>query len=204
MKNNRMKSALLLMTAMLSIVLLASCIDKAGIVVAPPEQEAPVETKQNLNEDNYLIERIERIIEKVIDREVIEDVYFRYLGDNDALIEELKKHNERTGYYTAYFSQKATQTMIWVFQLEDESGSPFKADWATAYIKLPSDVQELIEIITHYSLYRNFSELFLCNPKLAFVISSEWGRFSGDVPFFWTRCVAMFLIILIHFYYAST
>ena len=74
MKNNRMKSALLLMTAMLSIVLLASCIDKAGIVVAPPEQEAPVETKQNLNEDNYLIERIERIIEKVIDREVIEDV----------------------------------------------------------------------------------------------------------------------------------
>ena len=148
---------------------------------APTRQNEAVDLK-----DSYKIDKIASIIDQVLNREIIKDSYFHYISDNADLLEALKKHNERTAFFTGFFSERATGTVIGVFMLEEDDGSPLEVSWSFDYVKkLSPDIRDMIEVITYYSLFRNCKELFCGDPKLAYMIASEAGGSAGMWPGFW-------------------
>ncbi|MDD4495303.1 MAG: hypothetical protein PHV32_13355, partial [Eubacteriales bacterium] len=53
------------------------------------------------------------------------------------------------------------------------------------YLDIPADVIGMIELIAHYSLYRNCTQLFLDDPVLYPIIEKELGGSGGLWPYFW-------------------
>lgn len=131
-----------------------------------------------------IIVNINAIIKKINDRQVVEDEYFSYLGDNTELDEMLREHNELTAIYHEFFLNRATRTMIWVFQLEPYFYLKAEDDLPDD-LDIPADVLGMIERIAHYSLYRNCTQLFLDDPVLSPIIEKEAGGSAGRWPYFW-------------------
>ena len=146
--------------------------------------ETPSVSDGERGDYSSIIANIDAIIKKINDRQVVEDEYFSYLGNNTELVDMLRDHNELTAIYREFFLNRATRTMIGVFQLEPyfylkaEDDLPDNLD-------IPADVLGMIERIAHYSLYRNCTQLFLDDPVLSPIIEKEAGGSAGRWPYFW-------------------
>lgn len=142
------------------------------------ENETPSVSGGERGDYSSIIANTDVIIKKINDRQVVEDEYFSYVGDNTELGNMLRDHNELTAIYREFFLNRATRTMIGVFQLKPEDGSPDNLD-------IPADVLGMIERITHYSLYKNCTERFLDDPVLSPIIEKEAGGSAGLWPYLW-------------------
>lgn len=129
-------------------------------------------------DDSSTITNIETILEKINERQVVEEIYFRYLGDNTELVDMLRDHNKLTAFYYEFFYNRAKNTMIAVLNLETEDGALDRSD-------LPDDFDEMIERIARYSLYKNCTQMFLDDPVLYPIIEKEAGGSAGQWPYWW-------------------
>lgn len=131
----------------------------------------------------YTIEKINQINDKIIERKVIEDTYFHYLGDDADLLDDIKKYNESTGLLTDVFMVAALDIAISMYQDMDGSEIDYYAyDSFSDYLKFPAEIREFQEIIAHAALYRNCAVLLYANPNLAHFLGKGLGGSLGMWP----------------------
>ena len=166
-------------------------VDKEGSHL--DENETPPILDSGRSNKSGIIVNTDVIIQKINDRQVVEDEYFSYFEDNMELVDMLREYNELTTVYHKFFLRQATMTMIGVFMLEPyyndndllESILSEVEDSLPDDLDIPADVLDMIERITHYSLYRNCTQLFLDDPILSPIIEKEAGGSAGQWPYWW-------------------
>ncbi len=141
---------------------------------------APIPAPQS---DAYKIAKIEELMDRVMNREVVEDALLFCLGDDETLRSQVAKHNELTAQYTQFFAPRAANTLIGVLQWEDFDSAEMVA--AAYYANLPENIRAMAQRITHCSLSRNCTQLLLADPVLAPIIAVEGGGSAGMWPYWW-------------------
>lgn len=170
MKQNYIPVSIL--SAVIILVSILNCLFLKNYTLTKDEQKA-----------TYTFEKINQINDKIIERKVIEDTYFYYLGDDTDLLDDIKKYNESTGLLTDDFMVAALDIAIPMYQDMDGSAIDYYAyDSFSDYLKFPSEIREFQEIIAHAALYRNCAELLYANPKLAHFLGKGLGGSLGMWP----------------------
>lgn len=120
---------------------------------------------------------VDLIIEKINERQIIEEEYIIELNGDTQLRNRLEKYNEYTASLYEFFLKQAKGTMLGVFNLKSEEDA--------GKIDIPISFTELVERIAHYSLYDNCTKLFLDDPVLYPIIDKEAGGSAGQWPYWW-------------------
>lgn len=176
---NHKKCALWLSIAVVAAVAAAGFMLLAGRTPMPAEpMEPPSDPVVEVDDHSNMAPEINEIIEKINDRQIVEDEYFTYVGDNEEIVEKLRSYNEFTVTYYKFFYDRAAVTMIWVVMPEKDTGSPDISG-------LPEDVLDMIERVAHYSLYKECTQLFLDDAVLYPIIEKEAGGSAGRWPYVW-------------------
>lgn len=119
-------------------------------------------------------EKIEKIVDKVIARDVIEDTYLLYINDEN-LRNYILKYNEKTADLKVRYKLYATETVFTLCELDLTTA-------ASGYREIPDDIKEIINKISTYALYRNAPELILSDADINQIIAGEIGGSYGAWP----------------------
>lgn len=130
----------------------------------------------NTKTDNKGSEKISLIIDKIQDRGIVEEDYFRYI-ENEETIEKIKRYNTQTSeLYLGYVGYSVEA--LYAIKNSDED----KSDAQTSNYHLSEEDTQIIGSIARYALYRNATELLLTDYQVATLISKEQGSSYGAWP----------------------
>lgn len=158
---------LLLLT--LVAALLSGCAPSGSASPAPSPSE------------QYRIEKLNDISDLILARAVIPSDYFRFAGDDDRLLEDLRLYNQQTAELTLAATGNATSILSGLVEGDQNTAAQLSgAVWD--HLKAPEAFHEMEGRIAHLSLYENAAELCQADPLLAHVIVPELGGSWGMWP----------------------
>lgn len=138
--------------------------------------------------NQYNIQKINEISDKIINRETVEEAYFYYLKKDTELINEIEQYNKKTGEIKQFFTDFALSMVSDICQLDgfyfaDEV--PNTSYSSIDYTKMLSDIHNLVDLIVKYSLQRNCTDLIYADSSLLQIIVDSLGGSYGNWPINW-------------------
>lgn len=137
--------------------------------------------------NQYNIQKINEISDKIIDREPVEEAYFYYLEKDNELMNEIEQYNRKTRDLKQFFTKFALNLVSDICQLEgfyfiNDDGMSSVSYSSIDYTKMPSDVHNLVDLIVNYSLQKNCADLINADPTLLQIIVDSLGGSYGMWP----------------------
>lgn len=114
----------------------------------------------------YNLEKINLMIDKIIERKIIEDTYFKYIDDE--LIENIKKYNMQTSELILGYTGYSIEILSTLYDIDDN--------------ELPQKIKDMSQRITKYALYKNATELIISDYEITQLISKDIGGSYGVWP----------------------
>ncbi|MPM13709.1 hypothetical protein SDC9_60068 [bioreactor metagenome] len=150
-------------------VLSACILIAAAMICFIPGRSAAAGSQTSAAED-FRLEKLNNINDKVLRREVLEEDCLYYLSDNEALCDALREYNKQTAIMYLNYSQDAMNICNALFYEHKESPGDYAQpmlyyEWAGRIAKL--------------ALYRNCEQLCDADPYLSYPLAKESGGSYG-------------------------
>lgn len=130
------------------------------------------------NKNSLILQKIDIIIEKIIERETIPSSLFKYDKEINNISSDLEKYNSLVSDLSAYFTDIAVGIFIRLFFINDENGEELPNN-VSNYLKLPEEIREYAFIVGKLALHENCPELIKGHPKIGHIIEKEGGGSYG-------------------------
>lgn len=139
--------------------------------------------KQNQNnlkslKNAFVLNKIDEIIKKIIDREAVPKVLYAYDSELASVKEKIDKYNEIIPELSAYFIDKAIEILISLFFINGEDGEGLPNNLSN-YLRLPVEIREYAVIIGKLALHENCPQLIKSHPQIGHIIEKEAGGSYG-------------------------
>lgn len=163
MKHNYISVSIL--SGVIILVFICNCLFIANIYPKRDDQKIA-----------FTLQKLDEINDKIIAREVVEDSYFYYLGNDKSLLDDTKNYNKSTGLLTANFTVIAFNVAEPMYQDMTNTANKYESyDRFKDYLNFPPEVREYQEIIAHACMYRNCADLLFANPKMSYFLGRGLG-----------------------------
>lgn len=147
---------------------LSACILIAAVVICFGELHAS--GGKTSAGDDYRMEKLNEVNDKVLNREIVDEDYLYYLSDNEALCTSLREYNQATASLSLEYAKDATGICTALFYEHKEDPGDYDQ---------PMLYYEWVGRITRLALYRNCEELCDTDPFLCYTLSKEAGGSYG-------------------------